>query len=118
MKTKTFYEAVEVGGSTSGSLLIENPQAKIDGLRWNRFKTYEDAKRAVDKSIYYRKNQWFYFEDKEHNIKNKISYYERYKIEYKIYKIVEQSEVVYSFNNNDIELKENEDKDLQEFTTL
>lgn len=115
---KTFYEVAEVGGVLNNSLLLDNPKHKIDNLRWCRFKTYEEARKRVDKAIQDRKNQFFYFEDKQHNVKKKISYYERYKITYKIYKIVENEEIVFSCNNDDIELKENNDTSLQEFTTM
>ena len=119
VKTKTFYEAVECGGIIeNANMLLDNPRSKEEGLRWTRFKTYEDAKRRIEKAILSRKNQWFYFEDKDHNVKNKISYYERYRITYKIYKVVEQVEKVFTCDNSDIQLKEETNKELQEYTTL
>ena len=117
MKERTFYEVAEIGGSTGGAMLLDNPFNQVEGLRWNRFKTFDRAKERIDKAIKDRKTQWFYFRDSNNKIVNKISYYERYKIAYKIYKIVEQEEVVFNCNNDDVTLKQVDSK-LQEETDL
>ena len=111
MKERTYYEAVE--GTEVGNLLLGNPNSKAEKLRWNRFKTYEDAKNAVEKAIKGRKHQYFYFRNEEGKVVDKVSYYERYPLTYKIYKIVEQEEELFSCDNSDIELKQVDDK-LQE----
>lgn len=112
---KIYYEAVEyIDGK---GILIENPNAKIEKVRWNRFTNYNDAKRRLEKAIEDRKHQYFYFRNNEGKIVDKISFYERNKLTYKVFKIVEQEEMLYETNNDDIELKV-ADKSLQEETPL
>lgn len=114
MKEKVFYEAVEYAQDGRG-ILIENPNSKVENLRWNRFKTFEDAKRGVERAIHFRKTQYFYFRDKQDKLIDKISYYERYSLKYEIRKIVEQEEILYTCDNSDIELREpNNNKRLEE----
>lgn len=114
MKEKIFYEAVEYLENGKG-ILIDNPNFETDKLRWNRFKTLEDAKQAIERTIQFRKKQYFYFRDKENNLIDKISYYERYPLSYEIRKVVEQEEILFQCDNSDIELREpNTNKKLQE----
>ncbi len=113
---KIFYEAVEKGGALGDekSMLIENPNSKEEGLRWCRFKTLKGAKRAIEKGINNRKHQYKYFRDKDGKIVDKLSYYEEYKLTYKIYKVVEEEEVVFETNNDDIQLRKINKEGLQE----
>ena len=106
MKTNTYYEVVENTSLGKASILLSNPSNKIEKVRWNRFTTLESAKREIEKHKQARKTQYFYFRDDNGNIVDKISFYERYHVEYKIYKIVEQTEIVYETNNNEIIIKQ------------
>ena len=106
MKKNIYYEAVEKTSCGGVSMLLHNPLHELEKVRWSRFKTLEGAKREIEKSKEFRKRQYFYFRDSNNNLVDKISFYERYKVEYKIYKIVEEEEIVYETNNDDIEIRQ------------
>lgn len=117
MKKIVYYEAVEKAEDREGSMLIENPQFKIEKMRWSRFATLDGAKKAVARCKKTRQTQYHYFRDEDGNLKDKISYYELHRLSYKIYKIVQTEEIVYEENNNDIKLKK-ADNSLQEEISL
>lgn len=96
---KTYYEVGEKVDTMEGTLLLDNPSAKNEGLRWCRFKTLADAKKRLNKAIQQRKNQYTYFRDKDNKIVNKVSYYDEHEITYKIYKYVVEEEIVYKIDN-------------------
>ncbi len=106
MKTRTYYEAVEKTSLGNASMLLDNPRSELEKVRWNRFASLESAKRRIEEVKKSRKTQYFYFRDSNGNIVDKISFYERYNIQYKIYKIVEQEEVVYETNNDEVEIRQ------------
>ena len=117
MKTKTYYEAVEKTSLGNASMLLDNPRSELEKVRWNRFASLESAKQRIEECKKQRKTQYFYFRDDKGNIVDKISFYERYNIQYKIYKVVEQEEVVYETNNDEVEIRQPKEH-TQEETSL
>lgn len=113
MKEEVYYKAVEFIDDGKYSLSLTYPKgSKYEFSR--KFKTYNDAEEAVRKGIRDRKNQYSYFRDlKTDEIVDKISYYNQHKLEYKIYKVKEVSELLYSEDNSQAEMKK-ADKELQE----
>ena len=116
MKETIYYKAVEYFEDGSGMKLMY-PMKSEKAKYGYRFQTYNDAEEAVNKAINDRKNQYSYFRDKDGNIVDKISYYNRHKLEYKIFKIKEVSELLYSEDNSQVEIK-TPDRSLQEETPL
>lgn len=114
MKERTYYEAVEYFHDGRNMILSEK---NAEGKYIRRFKTLEGAKRVIEKSIESRKKQYFYWRDDENKIIDKISYYNRYPLSYKIFKIIEQEEELYYCDNSDVELREPQNNG-QEETTL
>jgi len=114
MKERTYYKAVEYFQDGRSLKLMERNEK---GEWISRFKTLDSAKQAVAKSIEGRKRQYFYWRDKEGKIIDKISYYDRYPLTYKIFKIIEQEEEMYSCDNSDVELRE-PNNDGQEYVNL
>lgn len=114
MKQRTYYEAVEYF-EDGRNMILSKKTSKGDWIR--RFKTLEEAKQVVEKSIESRKRQYFYWRDDEGKIIDKISFYNRYPLSYKIFKIIEQEEEMYSCDNSDVKLRE-PNNDGQEETTL
>ena len=116
MKQETHYKAIEiVDGGEFGMALTYPKGSKNEFSR--KFKTYEEAMQAVDEAILGRKHQYSYFRNNEGVIVEKISFAERHKLEYKIFKVVEQREELYSIDNHNLELKQ-PDRSLQEETPL
>ena len=106
MKKRTYYQAVEyvtLNGETRG-LKLSKKDANKDWI--SRFKTYEEAKAIVDDAINSRKTQYFYWRDADGKIIDKISYYDRYPVSYKIFKVIEQEEELFACDNSDVELRE------------
>lgn len=106
-KEKVYYEVTECLDNGETSILLSNPKAQEEGLRWSRFKDLESAKRRLEKDIQDRKRQYIYYRDDKGKgkIVDKISYYELHRIKHTIYKVVETEEIVYETNNDDVELK-------------
>lgn len=117
MSSKVYFEVVEHTSLNNCNMLLDNPNSKIEKVRWNRFTSLDSAKKRIEEVKQSRKTQYFYFRDSNNNIVDKISFYERYNIKYKIYKIVEQEEIVYETNNDDVEIRQPKEH-TQEETTL
>ena len=116
MKETIYYKAVEYFEDGNGIVLMY--PMKSEKAKYNyRFQTYNDAEEAVRKAIEGRKNQYSYFRDKNGNLIDKISYYNRHKLEYKIFKIKESSELLYYEDNSKEEIK-TANENLQEETPL
>ena len=89
MKERTYYQAVEYFKDGRNMILMEK---NLKGEWTKRFKTLDQAKKVVEKSIESRKRQYFYWRDDEGKIIDKISYYNRYPLTYKIFKICQNTE--------------------------
>lgn len=112
MEEEIYYKAVEIIDDKYNISLTYLKGSKYEFSR--KFKTYNDAEEAVEKAIMSRKNQYTYFRDlKTNKIVDKISYYNQHKLEYKIYKVKEVRELLYSEDNSQVEMKK-ADKELQE----
>ena len=104
MNEQRYYEVCECITDEKGKercLLLPNPNHEKQKMRWLRFKTLEEAKGAIEKSIEGRKKQYFWFRDKDKNIVDKISFYDRYQLKYEITEIVMTEKKVYEENHID-----------------
>lgn len=112
MKEETYYRAVEYFEDGTGMALMYPKGSKNEYSR--KFKSYEEAEEAVREAIYQRKNQYTYFRNTTTGeIVDKISYYNQHRLEYKIFKVIEQREELYSTDNSNVELKQ-ADESLRE----
>ena len=117
MKEEIYYRAIEYfkwnkkEKNESGSLTLTYPRGhKYEFSR--KFKTYNDAKEAINNARESRKKQYTYYRDKDGNLVDKISFYEQHEMKYKIFKIKEISEILYEEDNSQVKMKE-ANKDLQ-----
>lgn len=103
MVEETYYKAVEYfeDGSSIALMYPKNSDKSFS----RKFKSYNDAEKAVEDAIRSRKNQYSYFRDEKGNIVDKVSFYERNKLTYKIFKVKEVRELLYAEDNSNIELK-------------
>jgi hypothetical protein len=110
---RIYYKAIEKTKMEERVFNIRLSYSKPDDKFCTEFETIKEAKRSIEKAINGRKRQMFYYRNKNGEIVDKISYYDKYEITYKIIKVVEETEKVFECDNGKIERKEI-DKELRE----
>lgn len=110
---KIYYKVIETTKIEEKiySQRLYNPTPENKFCR--EFRTLNDAKMGIEKAIESRKKQMFYFRNTNGEVVDKISYYDRYEVNYEIIRVVEDTEKVFEYNNKENEKRE-PNKDLQE----